>query len=150
MCCAISFTVLIGVLVLAKCNYQRICGTVLKQLAVGFAAFTALFELILTLHLMRYSHPELEVFCEIEGFLVQYFATVEILFTLGIVLVHSFKVLKVTTTWKCKYYAKDKCSVFPCCDWKINKTAFALIVVVFFLPFFVVCMDTLYYQLLRR
>lgn len=46
-CGGILLVVFVGLLILAKVNYQRVCGTVVKCLTVGFTAVSVLRQLIL-------------------------------------------------------------------------------------------------------
>ena len=69
VCCGILFVVLIALLILAVVNCQRVCGTVVKRLAIGLTAFNVLYQLTLALHLQHYYNPGFENFCEADGFL---------------------------------------------------------------------------------
>ena len=122
ICCFICLLVLVALSVCARC-YSRstVCGTVLKRLAVGFTVLTMLFQLFVALHLVRYFNPEVKHLCELQGFLIQYASSVNVLLVLGICLVLFFEALTVTTCWKLEFYKKLKWSTFACCDRKINK-----------------------------
>ena len=122
--CTIVSVVLVVLVVLTKCCYQRVCGTAVKRLTIGLTAFNAVHQLFLTLHVEYYYHPELVKFCIAVGFLDLYLATVQLYLALGIFLILFFKVLKVTTSWKLidEYYEKAKRCTFTCHNgWKINK-----------------------------
>ena len=79
-CCIVCLLVLIALSVCAKCYSQStVCGTTIKRLAVGLIVSTMLYELVDTFYLVRYFHPEIKDFCEFQGFLIQYTASVPLL-----------------------------------------------------------------------
>ena len=90
-CCVILFVVLVTLLVLARFYYQRMCGTVLKRLAIGFTTTNVLYQLVLALHLQYYLNPQDLKFCEADAFLDQYVGSVLLLFMLEIAFVLFFK-----------------------------------------------------------
>ena len=95
LCWALLLAVLVILLVLAKWYYQRVCGSVIKRLTLGLTASTMVFQLFLALN-----YPYHKRFCEADGFLVQYFGSLWLLFTLGINIVLFFKALEITHSWK--------------------------------------------------
>ena len=137
-CCVILFVMLVTLLVLTKFYYQRVCGTVLKRLTIGFTAADVLYQLALALHLKYYFNPHDLKFCEADGFLDQYLESVLLLFMLEIYIafVLFIKVLHVSTSWKFfgVYYEKVKACKFVCCGWKINKLEVAIFIFAFTLP----------------
>ena len=135
-CCVILFVVLVTLLVLVRFHYQRVCGTVLKRLAIGFTATNVLYQLVLALHLQYYLNPQDLKFCEADAFLDQYVGSVLLLFMLEIAFVLFFKVLHVSTSWEFidVYYEKLKECKFICCGWKINKMEIAIFVFAVTLP----------------
>ena len=135
ICCFICLLVLVALSVCAKC-YSRstVCGTVLKRLAVGFTVLTMLFQLFVALHLVRYFNPEVKHLCELQGFLIQYASSINVLLVLGICLVLFFEALTVTTCWKFECYKKLKWSTFTYCDRKINKLEVIIYTLVLALP----------------
>ena len=136
VCCGILFVVLIALLILAVVNCQRVCGTVVKRLAIGLTAFNVLYQLTLALNLQHYYNPGFENFCEADGFFDQYLGGVQLLFTLAISLVLFFKVAAVASSWErfdaC--YKKVKMCTLTCCSKEINKAEIALFASVFIIP----------------
>lgn len=137
-CGVILLVVLVGLLVLAKVDYQRVCGTVVKRLIIGFTAVSVLRQLVLALHLLDYSIPGAGglIFCQATAFLDQYSGSVSLLFILGISLVLFLKVAK-TTGCSLKLFDdgyKGCTFTCTCCSKKINKLEIALFALVFILP----------------
>ena len=134
--CGILFVVLLALVILAIVNCQRVCGTVVKRLALGLTASSVLYQLTLALHLQHYYNPGLEDFCQADGFFDQYFGSVELLFTLAISLVLFLKVAAVSSSWErfdtC--YKKAKMCTFVCCSKEINQVEIALFASVFIIP----------------
>ena len=64
VCCFLLFVVLVAIFILAKADYQKVCGTVVKHLAVGFTVASVLQQFTLALSLNHYFNPGLERFCE--------------------------------------------------------------------------------------
>ena len=124
---------------LAKCYYHRICGTLLKRLTFGFIASTVPYQIVVAVNFIHDYHPD-EKFCEADGFLFQYLATVGLLFTVGISFVLFFKVWEVANPWKpavvesLNLKKNAKGCTFTCCRWKINKLEVAAFVSIFGLP----------------
>ena len=137
-CCVILFVMLVILLVLARFYYQRVCGTVLKRLTIGFTAADVLYQLALALHLKYYFNPHDLKFCEADAFLDQYLESILLLFMLEIYIafVLFIKVLHVSTSWKFfgVYYEKVKACKFVCCGWKINKLEVAIFIFAVTLP----------------
>ena len=135
-CCVILFLVLVTLLVLARFYYQRVCGSVLKHLTLGFTATNVLYQLVLALHLQYYLNPHDLKFCEADAFLDQYVGSVLLLFMLEIALFLFFKALHVSTSWEFVdvYYEKVKECKFIFCGWKINKLEVAIFVFAVTLP----------------
>lgn len=131
--CGILFVVLLALVILAIVNCQRVYGTVVKRLALGFTASNVLYQLTLALHLQHYYNPGLEDFCQADAFFDQYFGSVQLLFTLAISLI---LFLKVSSSWErfdaC--YKKAKMCKFVCCSKKINTVEIALFASVFIIP----------------
>lgn len=136
LCWALLLAVLVILLVLAKWYYQRVCGSVIKRLTLGLTASTMVFQLFLALN-----YPYHKRFCEADGFLVQYFGSLWLLFTLGISIVLFFKALEITHSWKSALLlacvGKDKESSFACCGWTINKVELATFASIIALPLFI-------------
>lgn len=135
-CCGILFLVLVTLLVLARFHYQRVCGSVLKHLTLGFTATNILYQLVLALHLQYYLNPHDLKFCEADAFLDQYLESVLLMFMLEIALVLFLKVLHISTSWEFVdvYFEKVKECKFVCCGWKINKLEVAIFVLAVTLP----------------
>ena len=136
-CGVILLVVLVGLLVLAKVDYQRVCGTVVKRLTIGFIAVSVLRQLILSLHLLDYSLPGTGglIFCQATAFLDQYSGSVSLLFILGINLVLFLKVAKTTCSWKLFDDCYKGCMfTCTCCSKEINKLEIALFASIFVLP----------------
>ena len=138
ICGTIMCIVLVALTALAVCYYQRVCGTFIKQVTLVLAASSAVYLLVLSLNLVQYFHPQVQHFCAANGFLIQYFGFLLILFVLGIILVLFFKILKVTTlsSWKLvdKYYEKAKGCTFMCLGQRINKLVVVFYASIFVLP----------------
>ena len=135
-CGVILLVVFVGLFILAKVNYQRVCGTVVKRLTIGFTAVSVLRQLILALHLLDYSIPGAGglTFCQATAFFDQYTGSVSLLFILGISLVLFLKVAKTT----CSLQLFDDCYkgcmlTCTCCSKEINKLEIALFASVFVL-----------------
>ena len=116
VCAVASFSALV-ILALVNCYHHRAYETVVKHLVAGYTAVNVPYQLVLSLHLIHYFQPEQEDFCKADGFLNQYFGSVEFLFVLAISLVLFLKLCEVTGSWKC-HYSK---ATFTCCGRKINK-----------------------------
>lgn len=131
VCCAVLFTLLVVLGILAKCYFQKVCGTVVKRLTIGLTVATVPYLLFNAI-------PERESkFCIADGFFEQYFGSYEILFTLAISMVLFLKILKATTITSQKlqdYFARAEESTIACRSWKINKLEIALYVSMFILP----------------
>ena len=131
LCCAVLFTVLILLATCAKCSFEKVCGTVVKRLVVGLTVATLLYQLFLAI-------PEIKGgFCQVDGFLEQYFGSIMIYFILTISLVLFSKVIKGTKKISRKiqeFFTKAKNSNLECCNWKINKFEIALYISILILP----------------
>ena len=101
LCCVISTMVLVILFIRAKIDYHKVCGTVVKRLAIGLTVVSVLQQFNLALGLINHFTAGLEEFCQVNGFLNQYFDSVQRYFTLGISLVLFLKVAKGTCSWKC-------------------------------------------------
>ena len=125
ICCTILFAALVVTIILAMFTQlrARVCGTVIKRLIIGLTGVDVAYQLTVALHLVHYYHKQERIFCEVDGFLNQYFASVQLFLTLEICLVLFIKVLKVTTSQKfvVEYYKKAEQSTSTCCKRKINK-----------------------------
>ena len=84
--CIVLCVVLVVLVILNKPGRLRVCDTVQKRLLIGLIAVSTLYELFLALGVVNYFNPGTEVFCEADGFLNQYLGSVQLLFTLGIIL----------------------------------------------------------------
>ena len=137
ICCFICLLVLVALLVHAKC-YSRstVCGTTIKRLTVGLIVPTMLYLFVLALRLVQYFYQEMNDFCEFQGFLVKYFASIQLLQVLGVCLILFLEVLKQTTSCKLEYYEKVKRSTFTCCGRKINKLEIVIFALAFTIPLF--------------
>ena len=134
-CCIICLMVLVVLSVYARCySRSKVCGTVIKRLAVGLIVSTMLYQCVLALHLVHYFYPEIKDLCEFEGFQAQYFVSVQLLLTLEICLILFLEVLKQTTSCKLECYEKVKVSTFTCCKRKINKLEVAIFALAFIFP----------------
>ena len=101
-CCAILSTVLVVFVTLAILpkTRNRVCGTVVKCLSFGLIAISVLYLLDLSLQLMHHYYYD-EKFCEVSGFLNQYFGAVQLLFAVGISLALFFKIgQEIFPSWK--------------------------------------------------
>ena len=125
----------VALVILAKYYHQKVYGTVVKRLAIGLTAAGALFQLILALHLKYYFDPHDTTFCTVDAFFDQYLASVQLLFTLGIIVALFFEVLYLTTSLK-HISEKTKECTFTFCGWRINKLEFVLFTSMFVLPLF--------------
>ena len=127
--------VLVALLVCAKCYYWRIWGTTVRRLVIGLTMYTAVYELTLSLQLVHTFHPEWDRFCEAQGFVFQYFGSVELLFIATVCLVLFFEALKVITSSRLvEYYEKAKESMSICCGWRIKKLEVIIYASLFGLP----------------
>ena len=114
---------------------NRVCGTLLKRLSFGLIALSVLGQLNLAIQLVYYYNHD-EKYCKVDGFFTQYFASVELLFVLGISVALFFKIgEKLFPSWRlfhCCKKAKDK--TFTCHDMKISKPEVAIVASVIVLP----------------
>ena len=83
--------VLVTLFICAKIDYHKVCGTVVKRLAIVLLVASVLQQINMVLSLFT---TGLERFCQVNGFLNQYFDSVQQLFILGISLVLFLKVAK--------------------------------------------------------
>ena len=123
--CVIFCVILTSLVLLSKCYYQRVCGSVAKRLAIGLTASTVLLQLLFAVQLVQYYQGGVQ-FCEATGFFDQYVVSIELLFFLGIILVLLFKLV---TSWR----RFDMCT-FTCHSNKLEAVCFVLIIV---LPLFI-------------
>ena len=134
VCCFLLFAVLVAIFILAKVDYQKVCGTVVKRLAVGFTVASVLQQFTLALSLKRHFDPDLEEFCEADGFFNQYFGSVWQLFTVGISLVLFLIVAKETSSWNFFRVINAEGNAYTCCSKQINKLELAVFASIFGLP----------------
>ena len=82
VCFAILSTVLVVLVILAILpkTRNRLFGTAVKRLSFVFIAVCVLYELDFALQLVYYYHHD-EEYCKVNGFFIQYFATVGLLAT---------------------------------------------------------------------
>lgn len=98
------------------------CGTIVKRLlTIWLTAVIVLYELILALNLKYYFDPSDVAFCVVDGFLIQYVGSVQVLFTLGISLTVFFKVWEVAAPWKPKIIESIQKKANKCMLWCDNK-----------------------------
>ena len=133
VCCFLLFAVLVTIFILTKRDYQKVCGTVVKRLAVGFTVASVLQQLTLALSLKHHFNPDLE-FCEADGFFNQYFGSVHLFFTVGISLVLFLKVAKETSSWRFFHVRSAEGNTYTCCSKQINKLELAIFTSIFGLP----------------
>ena len=74
--------VVLTILAILRKTRARVYGTVVKRLTTWLTANTVLYELTLALSLVYYFNPSNMAFCKADGFLTQYFGSVQLLFTL--------------------------------------------------------------------
>ena len=134
VCCLLLFVVLVAIFILAKVDYQKVCGTVVKRLAVGFTVASVLQQLTLALSLHHYFNPGLEGFCEADGFFNQYFGSVHLAFTVGISLVLFLQVAKGTSSWKFFHVISTKENTYTCCSKQIDKLELVVFTSTFGIP----------------
>ena len=131
VCSAVLLTLLFVFGILAKYHYQKVCGTVVKCLTIGYTAATVPY-------LIFNAIPEKDgKFCIADGFFEQYLGSYEILFTLAISVVLFLIVLKATTITSQKlqgYFERGQAATTMCCRWKVNKLKIALYVSLLILP----------------
>ena len=102
VCCTILSTVVVVLVIRAILpkTRNRVCGTVVKCLSFGLIAVSVLYLLDLSLQLVHHYYYD-EKFCEVNGFLNQYFGVVQLLFAVGISLALSFKIgQEIFPSWK--------------------------------------------------
>ena len=59
---------LMSLLILTKCHYQRVCGTIIKRLTIGLTTASMICILTYALQLKRYFNSQGDaVFCEGDG-----------------------------------------------------------------------------------
>ena len=116
VCGAILLLVLVVLLILAirPKSRDRMSGSVDKRLTIWLTAVTVLAELFLALSLVYYFNPSNVAFCQADGFLTQYFGSVQLLFTLWISLTLFFEVCKASCALKLE------CMDKTCCGCKIK------------------------------
>ena len=116
VCGGILLLVLVVLVILAirPKSRDRMCGSVKKRLTIWLTAVTALAELFLALSLVYYFNPSNVAFCKADGFLTQYFGSVQLLFTLWISLTLFFEVCEAMCG------LKAKCTDKICCGCNIK------------------------------
>ena len=134
VCCFLLLVVLVVVFILAKADYQKVCGTVVKRLAVGFTVASVLQQFTLALSLNHYFNPGLKEFCEAVGFFHQYFGSVYLAFTVGISLVLFLQVAKGASSWKFFRVISAKGNTYTCCSKQIDKLELAVFTSTFGIP----------------
>lgn len=133
----ILLLMLMLLLILTKCRYQRVCGTIIKRLTIGLTTASMLCILTYALQLKNYFDSQNDtVFCEVDGFLVMYTSSVQLLFTIGFSVVLFVKVWQATTSWKPldDFYTKVKAKTLTCCGCKVNKLEIVLYASMIVLP----------------
>ena len=111
VCGAILLLVLVVLVILAirPKSRNRVCGSVDKRLTIWLTAVTVLAELFLALSLVYYFNPSNVAFCKADGFLTQYFGSVQLLFTVWISVTLFFKVCEAMCGLKAKCMDKMCC-----------------------------------------
>ena len=97
--CLVLVIVLVALVILAMFNKSmriQMCKNVIQRLTIWLTAVTAMYEFFLALGLIYYFNPSDEGFCKADGFMNQYFGSVQLIFTLAI----SFIVFVQTTAEK--------------------------------------------------
>ena len=111
ICGAILLLVLVVLVILAirPKSRDRVCGSVDKRLTIWLTAVTVLAELFLALSLVYYFNPSNVAFCKADGFLTQYFGSVQLLFTVWISVTLFFKVCEAMCGLKARCMDKMCC-----------------------------------------
>ena len=133
----ILLLVLVLLLILTKCRYQRVCGTIIKRLTIGLTTASMLCILTYALQFKYYFDSQNNTtFCEVDGFLVMYTSSVQMLFTSGFSIVLFVKVWQATTSWKPldDFYTKVKAKTLTCCGCRVNKLEIVLYASMIVLP----------------
>ena len=126
----ILLLVLMLLLILTKCRYQRVCGTIIKRLTIGLTTAVSV-PCIITyaLQLKHYFNSQGDtLFCELDGYLAMYTSSVQLVFAIGISLVLFVKVWQATTSWKVldDFCENVKTKTLTCCGLKFNKLEIVL------------------------
>ena len=74
--------VVLVILAILPQSRDRVCGSVLKRLTIWLTAVTVLAELFQSLNLRYHFNPSDVAFCKADGFLTQYFGSVQLFFAL--------------------------------------------------------------------
>ena len=114
---------------------NRLFGTVVKRLSFGLITVTVVNQFMYALQLVYYYYHD-EEYCKVNGFISQYFETVEYLLILGISVALFFKIgEKVLPSWRLFHYCKKaKEKMFTRHDMKISKPEVAIIASVIVFP----------------
>ena len=98
ICGAILLLVFVVLVILAiwPKSRDRVSGYVKTRLTIWLTGVTVLAELFQSLSLAYYFEPHNMAFCQADGFLTQYFGSVQLLFTLWISLTLFFEVCKAS------------------------------------------------------
>ena len=91
--CVLLIIVLLALVIISKFKRTQLCRNVIQRLTIWLTAVTAVYEFILALSLVYYFIPLDEAFCKFDGFMNQYFGSVQLIFALAI----SFIVFVQTT-----------------------------------------------------
>ena len=121
--------VLMLLLILTKCHYQRVCGTIIKRLTIGLTAVSVPCIITYALQLKHYFNSQGDtLFCELDGYLAMYTSSVQLVFAIGISLVLFVKVWQATTSWKVldDFCENVKTKTLTCCGLKFNKLEIVL------------------------
>ena len=125
LACLVLIIVLVALVIISKAKRTQLCGSVVRRLAIWLTAVTVVYEFVLALSLVNYFIPIDEAFCEFDGFMNQYFGSVQLVFALVI----SFIVFAQTTgeNWavKLQQFAEKKA---------ISCTEVVFVLVVFIFP----------------
>ena len=124
ICGGILLLVLVVLVILAiwPNSRDRVCGSVKKRLTIWLTGVTILAEVFQSLILVYYFNtmdlpiPDSrnKAFCQADGFLTQYFGTVQLLFTLWVSLTFFFEVCEATQRPRCVNIDEDS----RCCGCK--------------------------------
>ena len=124
---SVLFVSLVTFALLNKSNKLRrpqVCDNVEKRLVICLTAVSTLYEFFLALGILYYFNSSGEAFCKADGFLNQYFGSVQLLFALGISSIIFFKVILKKNTEK----------KLTCCCGKGMKKEVLFLFVVFIIP----------------
>ena len=91
--CVVLIIVLVALVIISKLKGTQLCRNVIQRLTIWLTVVTAVYEFILAINIVYYFIPLDEAFCKFDGFMNQYFGSVQLIFALVI----SFIVFVQTT-----------------------------------------------------